>query len=232
MVSGIIFDFDGVIADSTPVGIAKTVSVIQKLNLKFGPNPDDLPEAIRKLWGLPYLDIFKALGEKYNWTGLQVQQAQQNAMRMEMEIQPVPGMVECLTALAKKLPTAVISNREQSTGEVLFSQLGLKDVPFDKVQFQEGCRYFKPDHRCLVPAINLLAKKNAGITVDKPVLMLGDTVDYDLKPTQTWQELIIFVGVVSGISTAEEFIKAGVPEHRIIKGIHNIPTRLAEITNW
>ncbi len=96
-------------------------------------------------------------------------------------------------------------------------------LPLDTYRFIHGadeCKYHKPDPRVFDEAFDIL--KQDGITEEQSIYVGDNIKDYHAARGRGLR----FVPVISGFTSREKFIAAGVPESLIIPGIRGLPTLL------
>lgn len=231
-ISGVIFDCDGVLVDSTGHTINGIVEAVKDWGLSFDKNITDF---LRTIWGAGYTEIISSLAQKYNWHEKPEKLKALTDFLLNKEEGPVPkvkGASAMLAELAAAKPIALVSSRRRKTGDPIMVSHGFTQMAFVCIQFREDCLHLKPDHRSLQPAITKIALHPGNqrkLSHKLPILFVGDTISHDLAAARPWFDILAFVGVCSGVNTSEEFLAAGVPKNHVIHGIDQVAVRLPEI---
>jgi len=157
MISGILFDFDGVIVDSEKLHWAafNTVLAAQDRTVSW-------PEYVETLIGFDDRDAFRhlfpTLGKiELNERIIQKAAAFQNLLESDGAA-ALPGAVELIQTLSGKLPIAICSGALREDILPIIGKLGVEDA-FDTIVTAEDTPASKPD-----PAPYRLAAKRLGIT--------------------------------------------------------------------
>lgn len=210
-------DFDGTLVKTTKHGIQSTKRVSKKLGLAV-PDSETIIRAMNLAIGLAnYLE--------YLWPGQGVRENDYDRVYRECKfdiipIPPVPGARKTVNFLRmREIFLGIISNREQASVEKRLRQIDIKPEWFNIIQAPESgtqC-FYKPDPWILNnPCLEIY---RSGHCLEETI-HVGDTlVDYET----TVDTPIGFVGVLSGFTTREEFLDAGVQESHILNSVAELP---------
>jgi beta-phosphoglucomutase-like phosphatase (HAD superfamily) len=209
------FDLDGVLINSTEIGFIKINRILGHLGLSHVS-----PEFLRPHWGKQFSDFFDLICNEVG--------AREDQRKDFLEIEPIIAadlpyefsreLFEAITNL--KLfggKVGLITSRTDDSLRLIAKQIGMNLKMFDQLQTINHFYHHKPDGRVFGPFINWAAARR--ITPEQMVY-IGDTLDNDYVATQDSDPKIDFIGVVSGATTSEEFLNAGVPLCRIVEFGH------------
>lgn len=124
--SAVLFDCDGVLVDSEPIANAVLREMLQELGWDISDE-----EAIRRFVGRSFIEEWKVI---YDHTGHRIDQDWILAFRARRDValrerlQPVPGAVEAVRAVAERLPVACVSGADRGKIEMQLAMAGLTDV--------------------------------------------------------------------------------------------------------
>jgi len=158
MLTGVIFDFDGVIVDTEPLHYRAFQTILEPLGLGFGwetyvadylgfDDRDAFREAFRSR-NLPLGDA--DLG------GLIKRKAQAFLEIIAAGVKPYPGAVELISGIAGRLPLAICSGALRSDILPALEQLGLTGA-FDVIVTADDVSVSKPDPACYRMAVDKLS---------------------------------------------------------------------------
>ncbi len=172
MLNAVIFDFDGIIVDSEPMHHQAFQSVLEPLGKGFS-----WEEYCETYMGFDDRDAFrkafKAKGEKIyarDIRKLMVEKAEvfQQLIR-NGEATPLPGAVELIKSIPRKLPIALCSGALKEDILPIISNLGIGNS-FNAIITAEDTKKSKPD-----PAPYKLALKKLGLEDPTSVIAIEDT---------------------------------------------------------
>jgi FMN phosphatase YigB (HAD superfamily) len=92
---------------------------------------------------------------------------------------------------------------------------------FDHVQTTEDSSFHKPDGRVFIPMLEWARAEGCSA---QNAICFGDTIKYDYAAAQDCQPPLRFVGVVSGVNTASEFLLHQVAD--LVYGVNRLPEYL------
>lgn len=113
------------------------------------------------------------------------------------------------------------SNRGRQNFGLRVQQTGLRIEFFREILCRENLEYTKPDPRTFG---KLLARIGYGTDDHRNRLYTGDTID-DMRASTGAG--LGFVGVLTGFSTREEFLEAGLDAGRVLETVAGLPGFLA-----
>ncbi len=212
----VLFDFDGTLDNSTRSTINYIIAKMKRLHLH--PPSHDF---IRRLWGKPYKDVMSEVRWHCHWSEEGLQKYFDDISPVEEKISPFPGIDNLIFTLYEKgIVLGIISNRGDSLSSII-ERCNINPSYFAVIQNLKGCDFHKPDPRVFEKAIelgNILEIKK------EQILYVGDTlIDYEAS----MKAGIRFVGITSGATTKEEFIKTGLFQEYIF----NSPGEITSILN-
>ncbi len=212
----ILFDFDGTLDNSTMSTIDYIIAKMKRLRLR-APNHN----FIRKLWGKPYSEVMSEIQRCCHWSEEGLQKYFDDISPVEEEISPFPGIDNLIFTLHEKgIVLGIISNRGDSLSSII-ERCGINPNYFKIIQNLKGCDFHKPDRRVFEKAIELA---NILEIKKEQILYVGDTlIDYEASMSAG----IRFVGITSGATTKEEFIRTGLFQEYIF----NSPVEITSILN-
>lgn len=146
MVTGVVFDFDGIIVDSEPLHYRAFQKVLEPLGAGF-----TWQEYVDRYMGFDDRDAFR---EAFNVNRLPLDQATLTGLIAAKAalfhdvaaegVVPYPGVVELVRSLAGKVPLAICSGALRSDIEPVLRMLSLNDA-FDCLVTAEDVAASKPD---------------------------------------------------------------------------------------
>jgi len=211
LIKKVVVDCDGVLIDSVSYGIEDVRLVARS----FGCRVPDEKELIA-CWGL----IFKEFLEKcMPGISLEMYLERRREIGRDRTLPPrIEGARRALALIASKYPLSLISNREILTLTQILSGHEFQMDLFQFIQSASDTVHHKPDPRVFAKILEILAAEDI---YEKDILYIGDhLVDRDASIGAG----LNFAGVLSGgLTTREEFIRAGVPPEHIFESIRDIP---------
>ncbi|MHC4994830.1 MAG: HAD family hydrolase [Planctomycetota bacterium] len=186
MLKAIIFDFDGVIADTEPLHFQAFLDVVQPLGADF-----DYTTYARRYIGFDDRDGFAAIAADY---GIEIDNGQiepliaQKARRFEQivadGVQTYPGVIELIQSVSKQLPLAICSGALLSDIEAILPGIGdgrLNEC-FAHIITAEDVQRSKPDPESYALAAARLGVKPAeALAIEDTPAGLRSAVDAGLK---------------------------------------------------
>ena len=181
MLNALVFDFDGVIVDSEPLHHRAFLRVGRPLGFE-----QTWEEYLANFVGFDDRDAFRViLGcEPGKIASPEIEARlpdliEQKAHAFEVEVNegvdPIPGSVELVTALAGKLPIAICSGATKFDIQIILAKLGLENV-FDITVTADDVVHSKPDPESYAKAVTLLAQKFPAANITpKTAVAIEDT---------------------------------------------------------
>ncbi len=143
MLELIIFDYDGVLINSTQTGFYRFQRVARSLGLK-APTFAQL----RENWGDHFeTEYAPELAKKLNWPASGLELFIQKINALAPDFKAYEGMSEMLKKLAKKFQLAIISNRNRESMLRNAKRLNLDLSLFSLILAREDCLFLKPEPR-------------------------------------------------------------------------------------
>ncbi|MFC2153888.1 HAD family hydrolase [Candidatus Altiarchaeota archaeon] len=207
MIKAILFDFDGTLVDSTEVIWRQYLQVSEKMGLQ----PPDRNLFIESL-GLPWMEVLERL-----WPGLNAEEFTRLYSLDAEALKPVPGSIRFLEHLMGNYTLGLLTSRSHRTLKQKMDSCGFKEENFSIILTLDEIEYSKPDPRALLHACEKMGLKPV------EVLYVGDSV-VDAQCARDAN--IRFIGVLSGKTTIEKFLKfKGV---NVIESVVDLPQILKE----
>lgn len=218
MGNAIIFDADGILLLSTEPGIKGLQSAAVRCGLE---KPSF--QQIKNLWGQNLVKIMDTLSSKMGWTKEQGDEVLHLFIKMsqtEIFYPEQPALVLMLSQLRKRgFRLGVVSNRDYESLAFRFEQHRIPFDFFEHVHTAVNGNPQKPD-----PAVfNRFTELGFN---PRSTLVVGDSVNDDLAAALAHQPVFKFAGVISGVSSRLDFMRAGLPTSRIFKSVSEIPAAL------
>jgi len=172
MMNAVIFDFDGIIVDSEPMHYKAFQRVLEPLDMGFSWEDycdiyigyDDR-DAFR--------EAFKAKGEEVSSRDLKHMIAEKAGIFQQLihdgEVMPLPGAVELIKSIPRKLPIALCSGALREDILPILRNLGIEGS-FSVIVTAEDTKKSKPD-----PAPYKLALKKLGVENAATAIAIEDT---------------------------------------------------------
>jgi beta-phosphoglucomutase len=158
-IKAVIFDLDGVIADSEPISGKSTAMVLGKRGVSL--TDDERRLAFGRRSPDIFSDALRARGKKFAKADIETMVAEKNAIMLSLmkdNLKAIPGSIELIGLLSKKglkLALATSSHKDKMKMEV--EELGI-DGLFNVIVTGDDVSRGKPD-----PEIFLLAAKRLGM---------------------------------------------------------------------
>lgn len=211
----IIYDFDGVIADSEMLLNQTLADGLSDIGL-----PTSLDDSLLDYSGKRWADILPVIesrlgrelpasfiGQKIEWLG-------QKIMR---EIKPVPG-IEAFLAISRKLPRAIASSGDQLWIKPTLTRFGFTEHFGEHVYSSTNLEHGKPH-----PEIYFLAAQKLGIA-PRDIVAIEDSV--------AGVEAAIAAGMSAVGLTAASHMGAGDIERLKSAGAHHIAADYESVAEW
>jgi beta-phosphoglucomutase len=172
MLNAVIFDFDGIIVDSEPMHYQAFQRVLEPLNKGFS-----WEEYCKVYIGYDdrdaFKEAFKARDEKVSTRDLKRMIAQKAGIFQELihngEATPLPGAVELIQSIPRKLPLALCSGALKEDILPIITNLGIENS-FNVIVTAEDTKKSKPD-----PAPYKLALEKLGLDTPGTAIAIEDT---------------------------------------------------------
>ena len=214
IIKEIVFDFDGVFADTT-LFCAKEVQIVgESLTGKHLSI-----ETILSGWGAIFDQYLKRF---YPGVTLDAYFAEKRRLGLDKELPPrVFGARRTINVLSKTYPLSIVTNREKTTFEQLLDGLDIDRSKFKFIQSCSDTPFHKPDPRVFERYWKTLDRTKI---YPNQILYVGDhLVDHQAATAANFQ----FVGVLSGKATnRQDFLDAGVDANSILDSVWDLPKHL------
>lgn len=167
MLTGVIFDFDGIIVDTEPLHYKAFQEILIPLGLGYS-----WEEYLRHYIGFDdrdaFREAFRASGKAIEDEALKrliEQKAEAFGKIIASGVEPYPGVVELIRSLEANLPVALCSGALRSDITPILEQLGIDGV-FDAVVTADEVAASKPDPESYL----LVVKKLASLFPEKNIV--------------------------------------------------------------
>lgn len=163
MIAAIVFDFDGVIADSEPLHYEAFVAVARRFGLEF-----DYATYQRRYIGFDDRDAFRAMLETIGdpvaddarIAELTHEKAHTFEAHVHAGIDALPGAIELVRAASTAMPVAIASGATRRDIDLILDKLGLRDC-FELIVSADDVARSKPDPETYRLAVQHLADRHA-----------------------------------------------------------------------
>jgi FMN phosphatase YigB (HAD superfamily) len=222
----LIFDFDGVVVDTTKLAF----KFIQESLYKHGlPTVDD--SFLRSIWGRPVEEIHKLIEEE-------IDEKFPAKLRVELKnYRPKCSPASELAFILQKSrqngnKIALVTNRSKKDINGILDHNICRHI-LDLFNFiQSGEKNIKkPDPLVFKSILDSLEYQKWQI---ENIVFFGDTVAYDYQAVLSFNKTssykMLFFGVLSGANTEEDFIKAGLNPDYLIS-LEEIPDKVSSFLN-
>ena len=209
---GIIYDFDGVLLDSTKTSGKRFLEAAEKIGLPINDEARNRAATVskvgaaiaKKIWPNADLDALYRAWEEID---------------LAYDFKLCPGAIGILEyARHCHYQQSVLSNRATETLEPLMRKLNVERFMLARWACARTA-FLKPDPRSAEPLISIYQKK-ACISRNE-LLFVGDSATHDWPVAR--ETGAKFVGVLTGADTEDELLAAGVPHKNIIASVAELP---------
>jgi len=208
MFSAILFDFDGTLVDSNKSIFDEYIKVSKIMGLRE-ISFREFSSHLGRPWNAALEELWPGVDKK-KFTGL---------YRREREATPIlEGVYGALVDLSQNYSLGILTSRGKKTLHIILDAVGINDGRFDFVFSKESLSSHKPDPRALTEAVE---KMGLGL---KDVIYIGDSV---IDAECAHKAGVSFVGVLSGGTLYEDFIKLGVKQ--VIDSVAKLPKLVKQI---
>ena len=209
----LIFDFDGPLVDSIPVGINSLIKAAQVAGVK---RPTF--RMIQDLWGhnLEH-SLVPILAEELNWPLKKDREVIEHFYQISCaQKYPIQlGLSDDLKRLSNICKLGIATNRDCASLEYRLKEQGIDINIFTHIHTPE-LGVGKPD-----PAVFNHFWNGAGFRPEKTIF-IGDSIEHDLAAAKNHQPAIEFVAILSGLHSTAEFVRAGVKLPYIFKNVRDV----------
>lgn len=210
----LVFDFDGVLVDTT-IACGEEIQIVGK---KLTGKRFDL-ETIFSCWGVIFEDYLRLL---YPEVTLAMYLEARRELGFDKKIPPrVIGVRRTIDFLAKIFPLSIVTNREKNSLKEIMQGAEIDESKFRFIQSCSDTPFHKPDPRVFQRYWEMVDRENLS---PGQVLYVGDhLVDYQAASLAGFS----FVGVLSGrIVTRQDFLACGVRAEAILDSVCELPKYL------
>ncbi len=211
-----IFDLDGTLLDTTPIGFRKIERNLIRLGL-----PSVSTDFLRTHWGKPAKELFKIVCDEVGASMEQFEDFCRYDKTMMEEYFMDPCLMRSLRYLKNKgAILGILTSRTTESVARLSAKVSFDLQLFEFIQTGDTHEFQKPDGRVFNPLLEWAHSKKIE---SEEIIYFGDTINYDLAATRAAKEKIDFVAVVSGVNTHQEFIEARIKKSEIMTGCRDLP---------
>lgn len=201
----LLFDLDGTMLDSAGEGFRRLLEIVKTRNI---PLNDEIIKNIKLHWYKNGLEVIKTI-----WPDVDALEIAKEWVAKDFENihKLVPRTEEALMTLKKFFYIGVLTNRSlRST----MRQLEQIDGIFNFV-YSAPREFIKPHPKSMDEVLEKC--QELGITY---IVYVGDAAQIDYELTKNVG--IEFLAVLTGVGKKEDFINAGLSEHRILNSIYDL----------
>ena len=202
------FDLDGTVLDSYKEGLSRLLEIARARNL---PTDDSVLQKIKKSWHISTHDVISSAWPNANHDAMKTEWSAKDAR------DPLPfidGGRETLEKLRKFFFLGILTNRSETS---TLQQLERLEGVFDFV-YSANKEFYKRHPK----SMKSVFQKCQELEISHGhITYIGDIAqtDYQLATNVN----IRFIGVLTGASTREDFLKAGLKEKNILNSIADLP---------
>ena len=208
MFSGIVFDFDGTLVDSTKSIFDEYVRVAGEMKLR----PISFKEFTMQL-GKPWDAALEGLWPDLDKEGFN------SLYRREIEKTPViDGVIEVLADLRIRYSLGLLTSRGEKSLNMILKSTEISKTVFEKIFTRESLKAHKPDPSALVEVAEKMV-----VPVSELVYVGDSVVDAECAKKAG----VFFVGVLSGGTEEQELRSRGI--NHIIDSVADLPKLLREL---
>jgi beta-phosphoglucomutase len=228
MLKAIVFDFDGVIADSEPLHYRAFLKVAQEFGVTF-----TYDQYLRDFIGFDDRDAFRVmLGAKPGAIAsptieekvgrLTLLKAKAFELAVEEGIDTIPGTVDLIKQAGAQMPIAIASGATRADIDLILAKLGLAHL-FSTIVSADDVERSKPDPASYRMAVELLTRKHPKADLAPEFCLAIEDTHAGLTSAKT-------AGLMTlGVATTGPAESLSVA-HRVIAGPHE--TNLDQLRAW
>lgn len=213
-----IFDFDGVVIDSTHAGMTRAIQIAERWDLKM---PPDIRRHLKENWHMPGAQLIE-ICFKLDSEAARRFYREWETIDSSRPLPLVRGSVEVLRKLrAEGLKIFLLTSRNRKNLMLVLNYFRL--VPFfDFIQAKDDWAFVKPDPRVFSPSLHKLSQDGIGIN---NCIYIGDTpADF----SAAFRRGIVGISALTGLHDRSDFLQAGQKIENIIGSIADLPEWIEE----
>lgn len=215
MLRAVVFDLDDTLIASTPGYLA----TMRRTAVELGLAEPDTQALLR-----PFSSWREAVEALLPGVSFAKFSQHYQTLAKEIPYRAIDGAVDALEALRQNRPLGIVTNRERRLCALRMEQAGIPAKLFDFIFTAEDLPAIKPHPRSLEPAFKAL--NGHGRTIQaQDVVYVGDRVQ-DGQAAQAAGS--VFVGVLTGVDTTNDFQAAGFARDTILSSVRDLPAYLAK----
>jgi len=216
----LVLDCDGVFINNTEVEINNLVKHAYNY---VGRVPY---KTLQKNWGASMSHIWKVIQESTRANNVEMSLLKSKYREDFENYQLNSNLFRIFERLnSSSCSIGLITDRSHTEWYYLSQKLNFKTSIFTFVQTSTDYNYQKPDGQIFSPVI---ARARWVGYKPEQIIYIGDTVDYDYAAIVNSRTSINFLGVASGASTYDDFLKSGLPPEHIISSFDDLPRFLVQ----
>lgn len=208
-----IFDFDGVVIDSTHVGMTRAIQIAKRWDLKM---PADIRQRLKENWHMPGAQLIETCFKLDSEAAHRFYQ-EWETIDSSRPLPLVKGSVEVLRKLRSGgLKIFLLSSRNRKNLMYVLNYFRLVQF-FDFIQAKDDWMFVKPDPLVFFPSWRRLSQD--GIDIGN-CFYIGDTpADFRVAS----QRGVIGISALTGLHDCSDFLQAGQKRENIISSIADLP---------
>lgn len=216
----LVLDCDGVFINNTDVSINNLIEYSYNY---IGRVPYKL---LQKNWGASLSHIWRVIQENTHANKFEMSLLKSKYKEDVEKYQLNSNLFRIFECLSKSSRSVgLITDRTHANWYDLGQKLNFRTSQFSFVQTSTDLDSQKPEGKLFLPV--LTRARWVGYKPEQ-ILYIGDTVDYDYAAVINSRAPIGFLGVSSGASSYEDFIKSGLSPNQIVSSFDDLPRFLVQ----
>ncbi|MBI2632886.1 MAG: HAD-IA family hydrolase [Parcubacteria group bacterium] len=211
----VLYDFDGVILDSSRVGLKNIKKIVAREGIEI---PSDIRDRAKKYWGLPGAELTEKLFDltKKDAEELYKKWEEQEEQHMLPLVENAFNTLSMISEYFGKV-CGIVTARNRDNLMKVVDHYGIKKF-FYEIQTREDSLFHKPDPRVFDPILKKLepfgiAKENC--------IFIGDTIG-DMKAARG-AGIEFFASAGTSLTPKEQFSDEGLDEDHMLHSIVELP---------
>ncbi len=215
MPRAVVFDLDDTLIASTPGYLA----TMRRTAAELGLAEPDTQVMLR-----PFSSWREAVATVLPGVAFEKFSQHYQTLAQEIPYRAIDGAPAALEVLRQNRPLGIVTNRERRLCTLRMEQAGIHAKLFDFIFTAEDLPATKPHPRALEPAFKALNGHGRTIRA-QDVVYVGDRVQDGQAARGAGA---VFVGVLTGVDTVNDFADAGFERDIILSSVRDLPSYLAK----